>query len=257
MAVVPWQRLGVAAYRAKRGLAHNVMNTTLAKGRSWRQTYGVQYKQGAGKTYNPRLKRRARFSAPSAVRPELKFHDLAIADAAIGVTSVIRNLAIIPQGVTESERVGRKVRVKSILWTLSFKIPTSTDVSLSSDIARVMLVQDSQTNGAVFAFTKLFDSDDWHSFRNLAETGRFRILMRREFALKAGGAAGNGTANDSTVVFEPFVGSKAVDIKIQWNDVADTGVIATCTTNNLYLVTQSIIGIIRIEGSVRLRYVDE
>ncbi len=251
-----------AFWRTKRGSYHDIMNTTRFGGNKTRASrartiMAPTYNRGAGKSYNSRLKRSRRFSAPSRVRPELKFHDVNIAGASVPITMVIRNLGIIPQGVTESDRVGRKVRVKNVYWTLGIELNATTNGTLGTEIIRVMLVQDAQTNGAIFAATDIWETDNWFDFRNLAETGRFRVLMRREFTLTSPGFAGNGTSNDTLRVIEPFIGGKRVDIKIQWDDSVATGAIGSCRTNNLYLVTQAVLGTGRIEGNIRVRFIDE
>ncbi len=256
MAVVPWQRLGVAAYRAKRGLAHNVYNTTATRG-NFRQTYGVQYKGASGKGYNSGLKRKRGFSAARGLRPERKLFDTSVDDAIVSAGMTITNLLVVPQDASENGRIGRKIRIKQILWTASLDLPNKTDSSLATDIVRIMLVQDSQVNGAVFTATQLMDADNYYNFRNLANSGRFRVLMRQEIAMNTSGAWGNGTTNATIRVLKTVTGSKTVDIKVQYDDSVSTGAIGSMRTNNLYWVTQSVLGTVKLEGNVRVRYVDE
>ena len=45
--------------------------------------------------------------------------------------------------------------------------------------------------------TDILESDDYQSFNNLANKGRFVTLMDRTYELNSNGAAGDGTSNDT------------------------------------------------------------
>ncbi len=77
-----------------------------------------------------------------ATSRELKFFDTDVNDAVIAGTMTINNLTIIPQGTTESTRIGRKVRVRKISWKYQILLDAKTVATTTSDIVKCMLVLD-------------------------------------------------------------------------------------------------------------------
>ena len=58
---------------------------------------------------------------------------------------------------------------------------------------RVMLYHDKQANGATAAVLDILESADYQSFNNLVNSGRFRILMDRTYAMNYLTLASGGT----------------------------------------------------------------
>ncbi len=195
-----------------------------------------------------------RFAGPDA---ELKFHDVSVTDATIASVMTINNLTIIPQDTTESTRIGRKIVIRKIHWKYSMTLPVAVGAGSTSDIVKVMLVLDQQTNGAAFAATDLIETDIWSAFRNLSNSKRFRVLYSKNIQFKAGGATPSGAAHVFSEDMKYVVGNKTCNIPIEYDNTAQTGAIGTVRSNNLYWVTQSISGIIGGVGTVRLRFSDK
>ncbi len=83
---------------------------------------------------------RRAFTQPS---PELKFHDLDIDDAVIAANGQIDPaLNLIAQGVTESDRIGRKCTILSIGWRYTVILPVRDALATpgQADTVRIMLV---------------------------------------------------------------------------------------------------------------------
>lgn len=90
-------------------------------------------------------------------------------------------LNAIAQGDGESQRDGRKVTVRSVHVKGYISLPAQSGSAMRSRIVRVLLLLDTQTNGAQFnSEDVLVDPTstalDPFTFRNLQYTNRFRVL---------------------------------------------------------------------------------
>ncbi len=194
-----------------------------------------------------------------ANRPgELKFFDLDVDDAVIVVDGQIQtatgSINTIAQGVTEVTRVGRKCRIKSILWRYNLELVQGATVGLSETV-RCIVYQDTQCNGATAAVTDILESDNYQSFNNLANSGRFRILYDKTHVLNPSASAGNGTANDVAQHDINRAFYKKCDIPIEFS--ATTGAITEIRSNNLCILTVSKTGgLAAMDSKIRLRFSD-
>ncbi len=187
---------------------------------------------------------------------ESKFLDTTVSDAPITAGMVIANLTVIPEGNTESQRVGRKVTIKSIHVKGTLTLTAATALASTTDKVFGMLVLDKQTNGAAFAATDLLDTDSIISFRQLANTQRFSILMKKVWTMSAGGAAPTGAAFGFSQVIRDVNINKRCNIPMEYDNSATTGAITTVRSNNVYWVTQSGSGLVVSALTARIRYVD-
>ncbi len=189
---------------------------------------------------------------------ELKFFDTDQSDASIAATGDVLNtgsICQIPQGVTESTRIGRKCTIKSISMRMLFSLPSlTTPVGPVSSMIRVLLVLDKQCNGAAPNVTDLLETANWLSHNNLANKGRFRVLYDRKLNVQPTSGAGGDTDGNwprSNVYREHFM---KCNIPIEFKST--TGAIGEITSNNLFqlfIAEQPGVG---IEGKVRLRFAD-
>jgi len=163
-------------------------------------------------------------------------------------------LNLIPQGVNESERIGRKVTIKSI--HARWQIQPNANTWLGSTL-RLLLVQDTQCNGAAATYSGVggvLESDSVTAFRNLENTNRFIIHMDKFFSLQP--TAGILTAFNASPKCITF--SKRCNIPIEFDSSATTGAIGTIRSNNLFLLARSSLDddLIQCIGVVRIRYSD-
>ncbi len=109
---------------------------------------------------------------------ELKFFDTtrAAVTPAIAGTIVDASLNLIPQGVLENNRIGRRCTLKSLQMNITTTIASTANVADGSDRLRVIIYQDKQTNGATAATLDLLQTAVINSFYNLENQMRFRIL---------------------------------------------------------------------------------
>ncbi len=197
--------------------------------------------------------------AVASPRPELKFHDLSVDEGNVPSAGAIAAASVleIPEGTGESERVGRKITVKQIGWRFHQTIEASTSSGTTSNVFRVMLYWDKQTNGATATVTDILSTANYQSFNNLNNRGRFRILMDRTYGLNAHAGGGNGTSEDYGEFLVEDTFFKKVNIPIEYTDDAPTGAIATMTSNNIgVLVICKSNLLVAFESFMRIRYID-
>lgn len=104
--------------------------------------------------------------------PELKFVDVA---GSIGVVvasqwSELDFLNPINTGTTASQRIGRRLQMKSLL----FRWNASTVISNLS--LRILIVYDKEPNGLLPLITDVIEADNYNSPMNLSNSNRFVIL---------------------------------------------------------------------------------
>lgn len=186
---------------------------------------------------------------------ELKFFDTAIsftADAT-GEVPATGQLALIPQGDTESTRDGRKAFVKSIQARLVASYAPAAASTASTNVF-IMLVLDTQCNGAAAAVTDVLTSANMaQAMHNLANSDRFVVLKKWKINLTAQ-AGVSGAYNNTTKQFEYY---KKCDIPINYSGT--TGAITEIRSNNLFFLAGTdgaSDDLVTVGGNVRLRFYD-
>lgn len=188
---------------------------------------------------------------------ELKFHDIDVDDATIAGGGVIQKNSIvgIAQGTGESERNGRKCTIKHISWTWSLELPTQDAAATpgGGDTVRLIVYLDKQTNGATAQVANIFESDNFQSYRNLANQGRFDILYDKTITLNRMTLASDNNAVVSEAnVYVNGKFDKACNIPLEFDNV--TGAIAEMKTNNISIMTFSDAGVTTMASKVRVRF---
>ncbi len=188
---------------------------------------------------------------------ELKFWDFGTTDAIIASGAQINNASVnlIPQGVTESTRVGRKCCIKKIGWKFIVYLPQQTAAVSGSDNVRIMLYLDKQCNGETAVLTDILETASIYSFNNLANSGRFRILMDRTYALNSSAGGGDGVSEDYAkhTIVDSFY--KNVNIPLEFSGV--TGAITELRSNNIGVITSGGYGLGSLNGTMRIRFSDK
>ncbi len=192
-----------------------------------------------------------RFSG-SRAGVEWKFHDVDLDDALISAAGTITpTINIIAQGVTESTRVGRKCTIRSIQWRYALNIPSQAVMANSSDIIRVIVYLDKQANGATAAVTDVLESDNFQSFYNLSNSGRFVMLLDRTHTIYA------PTAIAGPVTGEQYLGrtwTKRCNLAIEYSGV--NGTIGEIRSNNIGVLFLAKDGVVLLDSKFRLRFTD-
>ncbi len=196
-----------------------------------------------------------------AGRPgELKFHDVDIDDAIIGAGGTIENggtINIIPQGVTENQRIGRKCTIRSIHWRYRLRLPELDAVATPgpADVIRIILYMDKQCNGATAVNTDIVEANDVNTFRNLANSGRFIILMDRTHVLNYATLASDGAGLVSgNSILRQYVFNKKCMSPLEFDST--TGALTEIRSNNFGVLVIGQSRVASINGKFRLRFSD-
>lgn len=192
---------------------------------------------------------------------EMKFLDTNIDDAIIAQNGTIQNAGtvnVIAQGTGESQRVGRKVTIKQLHWRYTITRPenlSAADLS-SGDIVRVIVYEDKQCNGTAATVTDILEDNDYQSFRNLANSGRFSIIYDKTHDMNLlNGISEAGNSVSTSAVFRSTQFHKTCHMPIEYNGT--DGTIAEIRSNNLGVLLLSRDGAKTSFSSVmRLRYFD-
>ncbi len=188
---------------------------------------------------------------------EAKFFDTDVADAVVAANMTVNNLTVIAEGNGESNRIGRKITVKSIHIKGHITLPATTASNATSDNVLCKLILDTQTNGTAMVAADLLDTDVINSFNNLANSGRFKVLYQKWFAMNTGGGGvATGAAYIFTEATRQIKVNKRCNHVIEYDNSGTDGAIGTVRSNNLYWITQSASGLCVIAATVRLRYTD-
>ena len=207
------------------------------------------------KYFQPGVNRTGGFYGRYAGRgAELKFFDTATSFNIDQTAEVppTGQLNLIPQGVTESTRVGRKCVLKSIQgrWDIAYS-PGAAAVGATT--AAVYLVLDKQANGAAATYADVFGgSIATQGLHNLANSQRFVVLKKWVWTFNA--TAGVTTAYNSVVKHVDWY--KKCNIPLEFSST--TGAITELRSNNVFLLagaynTDDVVG---VSGNVRVRFSD-
>lgn len=180
------------------------------------------------------------------------FVDLALASHAADTTGDIDLVATIPQGSSVNERIGKKVQYKSFQvrgHCINNADATSNDISW-------MLVYDRRPTGSLPSITDVLVSANQSSFLNDANSGRFKILARKDYALVGNSSNVLNLQENSNMVINEYVKCKLpVSFK-----AAGTGAIADYEMGAVYLITvgntAAGTGAAAVVVGVRTRFVD-
>lgn len=186
------------------------------------------------------------------LQPELKFFDTALnfvfdRTAEVPATG---QLALIPQGDTESTRDGRLAVIKSIQIRGNL-VHTPAAAATAAGMVTLYVVLDTQCNGAAAAVTDVFTSTAVETqLINLNNSSRFRVLGR--FDMNFNAAAGVSTAYNNTI--KAFNWYSRCNIPIDWSST--TGAITEIRSNNIFLIAGSSFedDIVTFTGVCRLRF---
>ncbi len=191
---------------------------------------------------------------------ELKFHDIDVDDAVVAQNGTILNggsINLIGQGTGESVRIGRKCTIRKIGWKWTMQ-NSSIATANAQNVIRLILYLDKQANGATATITDILESNSFISHRNLANSGRFQILMDRNYTFNPS-IGGNGTALDTAGMDKAGSFYRNVNIPLEFTGTATPADITEIRSNNLGVL---ILGKQNINSTVfaskmRLRFSDQ
>lgn len=122
-------------------------------------------------------------------QPELKFIDTLVVDAFMDFWQ-IQELKYIPNGTGQSKRIGNRVMVTElkIRGVLIKEIAVVADET--GDVCRLVVILDTQANGALPDPTLIWESAQSWSFLNMDEQSRFKIICQETWDMNNMAGAG-------------------------------------------------------------------
>ncbi len=166
------------------------------------------------------------------------------------------SLAAIAQGDGESNRDGRKCTLTSLHMKGQVQLnSTSGASSQQPGVARVIVVWDTQTNGAALSSENVM-TDPTHkefAFRNLQFFKRFKILKDQTFTINPAAGAGDGGVNDFGAIMQNFNWNFRFRIPVIHNGT--TAAITTITDNSLHVIAFASSTLMTLRYEARTRFV--
>jgi len=231
----------------------------MKRGNTWKDKNGHVMKQARPANNHGRFTGYPMYRGLKPYAPELKFFNTVISlDPVTTGGTVTQSMNLIPQGLTESTRVGRKVVLKSILMKYEIFLPEiDADATFGvPDSFRMLLLQDKQCNGAGPAVLDVLETAEYRGFNQISNKNRFRTLKEVEHSMNysCGASDGAGIVSAAGVEHSFTFYRKLPDIPIEFSST--TGAIGEIQSNNLVLLLISLNGVAGFASRIRLRYTD-
>lgn len=137
---------------------------------------------------------------------------------------------------------------------------TLTEAQFAHETVRMMVYWDKQCNGTAMTATQMLEVDEYNSFFNLANSGRFAILYDKTWAWNTTCIAASVATPDNQSERVVAVYNKKINIPvfipIEYSDT--TGALTNIKSNNIGVILWSAHGarITTKKGRIRLRYID-
>lgn len=188
---------------------------------------------------------------------ELKFVDFNSSIATAANLATVAQMYTIAQGTNEGERSGMDITIKRMWFKMRITVPTTTTVANSSDVVRIIIWKDKQTNGALPSGTDVLlttGTAGLNHHYNKDQDHRNVILWDQTFVLNSGAGGGSTTTYSPINKFVEF--NRQMNVPIKYNNSVTTGAIASIESNNIYLSHVSLNAVATIELDLRTFYTD-
>jgi len=193
------------------------------------------------------------FFGPSRRSPqELKVVDTAQFNSDFDTTGTFTLVNGVATGTDFTDRIGRKVCWKSLL--VQGHIINEGDPS-TTNLCRIMIVYDSQPNGALPALTDVLTAATSTAPLNLNNRDRFRVLMDKRFALGSVSTTATQAVSDRTTALI----HKYKKLNLETIFDATTAAIGSIQTGSIFCLTVGTVAAgttYEFQGSIRLRFND-
>lgn len=178
-------------------------------------------------------------------------------------TDLINSHNVVPQGNTQSQRIGRKIVIKALHVKGHYHLNSTNIFQQADQRLRLIFAVDKQTNGAVALRSQVISfglaSVEINAFRNLANLSRFHILYDRVFNMPNDAVLQDAaTTGDTLPKSWGFQFTKRMNLTIEYDASATTGVISTQRTNNIFAfaIAENADNPPSVEYIFRIRYAD-
>jgi len=161
---------------------------------------------------------------------ETGFVDVAATSYNLDTTGSIALLNTVAQGASVSQRVGKKIQLKSLQFRGSV---ANSSTAVTNDCA-MMIVYDKRPTGSLPAITDILVTANSSAFLNDANSGRFTILKRLDFLLVGNPTAVANYQPNMAATLDSWLSLKGLPTIYK---AAGTGAIGDIEQGALYLVT--------------------
>lgn len=190
-------------------------------------------------------------------RPELKFVDVVANNVAVAATWTITLVNGIATGTDITNRVGRKMQMKSILFRSDWYNATGNNVSVAQGASgRCVIIYDAQPNsGAAPVGTDIFTTQTIQAPMNLNNRDRFKVLKDFTYTINAfsTGATGILATGDAKNTFRKVF--KKLNLETIFSGVGatqgdiSTGAVYICTCSDIANASYT-------DWASRIRFID-
>lgn len=191
---------------------------------------------------------------------ELKYLDGTFDKTDIDIGGDINaSINLIPQGTTQSERIGRKVVIKKIILKYKIILNESDSSTTTNDYLRWIVYQDKQCNGATATAANILALIGGHgvlSNRNLTESGRFIILKDIKTAITSEASIYQEVATNLVNMEKEKWEEHYIECNIPVEFDSTTGAITEIRSNNIGYLLISANGLLDVISTFRIRYTD-
>lgn len=192
-------------------------------GYNYRSSSALAARMRARRGARPGMRRAGYFTSQSYER---KYTDTALSAYEVDATGSVTLISVIPQGASQSQRIGRRVELRSIEVRGQVNAKSTTTVSCG----RMILVYDRQPNKALAAVTDILESASYAAFKKDENKNRFLILKDKAFKVTGNQTAGQ--INDSGEQYVKMFMKLPRGLITEYA-AAGTGVIGDITTGAL------------------------
>ncbi len=189
---------------------------------------------------------------------ELKWLEQTTNDAVVSATGTVQpQIFLVPQGINNGQRIGDKLGIVKIEMRFILDLPATVLVANTSDVIRVVIIQDRQANLALPNVLDILFLTDIQSHQNRVNQKRFRFLYDVTKSLSSIAGAYNGTTTQFANRSFGWNKNLTVKIPIEYDaDIATTGAVTTITQNNIVALFISESGRLGLQMEFRILYTD-
>lgn len=168
----------------------------------------------------------------------------------------------VAQGTTESERIGRKIVVKSLEVRGEIRLPDTGTLLNMDQRVRLIYFIDKQTNGAAATLDEIVNTSGTvtiNAMRDLANQQRFRVIYDKMFDLPVRAVIQDSTSTGDSVPIEiGFKFMRKLNLPIEFDNGVSTGAISSQRSNNIgsFCISSSTSVAPVVSYTFRIRYAD-
>lgn len=163
------------------------------------------------------------------VGQEVNFVDTAVISYNMNTTGTIALLATIAQGAAQTQRIGRKILLKSI----QVRGVVTADSTTLTTKGTWFIVYDKRPTGSLPAITDILVTANSRSMTNSVNVGRFQIICRKDYSIVGNNTTAGQQDSKCHYSVEKFI---KLNKRMTFKD-AGTGVIGDIEQGALYIVS--------------------